>query len=133
MEPKELRIGNIVNFDDEQYTINGISQPMADDPYEVELKTKIGMFIGDVPVEDLEGVPIAVKRLEKLGFKTVDSMDADGDEDHYYLLNVGKFRLVSLRPFEKVELDMSSISVKYVHKLQNLYFELKGSELTQNN
>lgn len=131
---KELRIGNTVSFDGEIYTVNGIRQPMADDPYDVELKTKEGMFISDVPIEDLEGVQISEKLVLKLGFEEIDTFAIDGIEDHHYALFKNGISFELGRPFELVDIgvieELEPYEVKYLHRLQNIYFELINEELT---
>ena len=122
MEVTELRVGSIVNFDDDQYTVNGISQGMADEPYDVELKTKFGMFMPDVPVEELEGVRLGQEGLLKFGFLFLENRS--GTQGVY------TNGMMNLTLSNSGNVYRMHLLIPYEHTLQNLYSVLIGEELT---
>ena len=128
IKAEELRIGNVVSFDGEIYTINGIRQPMADEPYDVELKTLEGMFIADVPIEDLEGVPLTKAELEDLGLKN----GYFGKENEFRVVCECRYVEFSNKCKNKDAVGcVVGFTGLQVHRLQNLAFALTGQQLTK--
>jgi hypothetical protein len=122
MNEKELRVGNLVGIEDIDtqiiVTINGIKQGFIDEPYDIEVKFKDGMY-SDVHLEDLEPVKLTEERIVLLkfvkrngySFEMLNGFLKEFEGDFY-------FTYYNL-----------SIKCEYVHQLQNLYFALTGKEL----
>lgn len=72
-------------------------------------------------VNEIEGIPIDKEYLLRLGFRIVETMAYK--KDKLYLYKSDNNDWIYLHPFHPTK-------IKYVHQLQNLYFELIGRELT---
>ena len=125
MKPNELRIGNKVNYKDENHEFEVI-----------EIDT-LGMRVKDneqetwIEYECFEAIPLTKERLIKFGFY----------KDKFELkLKINDLLFFYSKSFENVMMtsnnDLGGYNhirgVKYVHQLQNLYFALTGKELTIN-
>lgn len=127
IDPKELRIGNIINSQGLAMVVSGI--------YELkilyrQLKPKTTLRhpsdLGANPI------PLTNEILLKTGFQydetdeeyTIGSIDFEASEEdadrHFCLWSENK---------EDFECYFSDIPIKSVHQLQNLYFALTGKEL----
>lgn len=128
IQATELRIGNLVLYNDRVIEVEEVLYGGAN------RRGDGGIWY---PQEDLDGIPLTEKWLEKFGFKhhriTKDRNPilecewmqlAISDFDQRSLL----FWDNGLMSIEDHYIDLSHI--KYVHQLQNLYFALTGEELT---
>ena len=118
MNSKELRIGNLVEYDDEVVTVTGVTE---ENPF-------VNTITPDyLDYEEITPIPIKEEWLLKFGFKkpahvwigTKFWMSRGGTYDRdFYLwhcaLNKNNAGLCDIR---------------YVHQLQNLYFALTNKEL----
>lgn len=110
----ELRIGNLV--ENTQITYKGMSKVNT----QITLRN-IFMF------ESFNPIPITEEWLLKFGFKKgvmVMYIIMDDNEQIQYSLDNNIFSFSFKASYFK------KIDVKYIHQLQNLYFALKGEELT---
>lgn len=158
MNAKELRIANLVNINNPLFhptlkdvvlSVTGISQTIGLDgesTYSVSLEhinqdrnryyETYSQFI-----EFIEPIPLTEEWLERMGF------DKKGDEEwtyHTKKLHNDKYCELSLiEEYEEDIPDKSKILVcifpyaeyfkfKFVHQIQNVYFDLTGEELTLN-
>lgn len=119
MKAKELRIGNLVNYD--AVDIGKVVGIISDEVIHIEEDRK--RFIGNCK-------PIALTEywLLKFGFKynepTYEWYDKSGVI--FIQVNFSGFDLIAKFHNEPIK------EIKYVHQLQNLYFVLTGQELTLN-
>lgn len=138
INPKELRIGNLVEYNGIYWKVSEILSPKPHrdirfaDKYIVELFDGAGL--SSVSIEDIQPIPLTEEILIKAGFK---QNQMDGDEFYYSydlkddvycdlsLINGDKngYLEAILFPYE------SWFRYRYVHQLQNLYLALTGSEL----
>lgn len=140
INPKELRIGNLVGFylpsikeiqighirsienfnEDDDIVIYGYSVP------EFSEHTLINEN-GLIPI------PLTEEWLVKFGF-TKDKMNPKilNNGISVYKSDVGSFHLVEYCEFGEMEDLCSCLPIKSVHQLQNLYFCLCGKELELN-
>ena len=107
MKNNELRIGNLAYYNGEIVTINGISKEHP--------------FINRVTIDYLEWdeiqpIPLTEEWLLKCGFN---------DKENQYRY---KDRLIVIRDNDFHDYG-TSVKLKYVHQLQNLYFALTNNEL----
>jgi hypothetical protein len=138
IDPKELRIGNLVEYNGMFWKVSEIlsPKPLNDkrfaDKYVVELFDGAGLI--SVPIDDTEPILITEEILLKAGFKQ-NQMDNDEFyysydlKDYVYcdlsLISGDKngYLEVTLFPYE------SWFRYKYVHQIQNIYQCLCGKEL----
>ena len=135
IDPKELRIGNLVSTNVDTGTIimptgfpfivytigfsgceilNDLSKPWAQqEPFPAKYNR-------------LEPIPITPEWLERLGFKSDQFFD-----DTRPIFYLGDFYIDwdTLQP-QDCGFDIAKIKIKYIHQLQNLYHALTGQELT---
>lgn len=125
IKANELRIGNYIN---RKLYFGKCGQPEL-------IKTKInsGSFIDFC--EEFEAIPLTPEILESCGFELYD-----GNTKHWIhptnmlfdLFNITAledgFRIIAGRLKDKVIVG-SSIQIKYLHQLQNLFFAITGEEL----
>jgi len=111
MKASELRIGNLIigAFDN-------------------TLKVTISQMVNlDNGFESIEPIPLTEEWLLKFGFKTDNKCwRKDIHIFEYELIKDDEFTFDVIN----VECNNWTVSVKYVHELQNLYFVLTGKELT---
>lgn len=115
LEPKDLRIGNIVRYNCDGKEIHFIKQCDLD-------KTSLSFF---------EPETLTYEWVQMLGFECRKIYDAV--YEHVHESKTNDFRLfectVSDPSLFEIKFDLSEIEVKYVHQLQNLHFALTGVEL----
>lgn len=116
MNIRELRIGNLVKYKDTSPQIKVI---------EIEWY----FFAEDHYIKNSTPIPISEEWLIKLGFVYIFEFD------EYQYLGSTWFKIQhdnlidGKRDYWFDRENLSSIRIKYVHQLQNLYFALTGEEL----
>ena len=122
MKKEELRIGNYV-----------ISKMCG--------QIKVQFIPVDIDMENYEAIPLTEEWLIKLGYKNAESYIIsyrlfyinDGNFDGDFIVRFYRDD-IDVAPFSKIPVhgrdQFLSISIQYVHQLQNLYFALTGEELT---
>lgn len=119
MKANEVRVGNIVGYENIQYRIDGISN---DYPF---LDT-IEFGVGVVEWKDLEPIEIYERFLLRNGFeKTFKEHETRFIKNGFVICkfkNENHFIFQGWRSFPVI--------VRSIHHLQNLYYDLVGSELT---
>jgi hypothetical protein len=128
----ELRIGNLVYFENKIYSIDTISK-------EFPTLDTIEFGIGVVTWGNLQGIPITEEWLLKFGAFHIEAWTWGFEIDDITTLSVtyaeGKYYW-SLRQFDlKTEINMFHLmneNFLYVHQLQNIYFALTQKELETN-
>jgi len=114
MKAQELRIGNLVLSGKDKIVIYNIHKDI------INYGHSQGADDGDL-IEFLTGIPLTEEWLLKFGFEKLlygvvynkDYVEIGFNKDGFYIIQ-------------------SSKTIKYVHKLQNLYFERKNQELEIN-
>lgn len=120
MEAKELRIGNLITRND-----LGTSEPRIETILELR-KDKVftsGPVTAICDYEDLNPIPLTEEWLINLGYEA----DCEFSENPMHFRKDG---YLIWKPASIFYDDLYRIELKYVHQLQNLYFALKGKELT---
>ena len=129
MEAEELRLGNIVKFEDRNFPIGGIFK------YNVYDNTTPN-WSGYIPITQIKGVPLTEDWLVKFGFECKESSTCKlwhigiNDLTHDYLFDLTwliKPELINAPDFPFYKNGRHTIY--FVHQLQNLYFALTGIEL----
>jgi len=126
INPKELRVGNLVEYNENICVITDIHGYME----RVHLE---GAGNGNpVHVSKLKGIPLTEEWLKQCGF--IESIDEDDEEEISALFNSGiKIMHFFLAPestgYYYDNGTFEETHIKYVHQLQNLYFALTYKEL----
>lgn len=121
MEANELRIGNLLSYEESTEIVIGINNsPWMDGKKHDWIETE--NFEGEL-LTLFEPIPLTEDWLIRFGFKHVDSK----------LQPSYQMDLVWIWPTNGKLLDNNDREVKSVHQLQNLYFALTGTELTLKN
>ena len=126
MRANELRIWNYVRFYATESIITAINNNDEENSY-VDVAS-----YNDIPIEDLNPIPLTEEWLVKFGFIKIKYLN------EYFVQEIGyKFNDMILRygSFDghRFYFDFANekvINVKHVNQLQNLYFALTGEELT---
>ncbi|MCT2406221.1 hypothetical protein NZD88_01460 [Chryseobacterium antibioticum] len=124
MDIKDLRIGNTFLFVNFEATILGIVHEDVIIKYNNKIEDVIAKFM----IQGVSPLNLTEKHLFRLGFKLMPETE--------YTTNT--YELEGFQIWDKngdfTELlylsNRESVHVKYVHQLQNLFFALKGKELT---
>lgn len=113
MKETELMIGNIFECEGQILTVNGIGQGFADEPYYVEGKTKDGMFIPEINLDDCH--PVKLNKdwvVDELGFTFVTHNFFK--KDFFELHNIQGMFVLSVK-------GQIVMGFEYVHQLQNFF------------
>ena len=116
----ELRIGNLVKWREHILSIKSIDYESVYVELNEELRILYETKHLYLPITEIEPVPLTEERLLKFGFeKDVTEYNTCWFLNHVYIWFVdGEY------------INELDLPIKYVHQLQNLYFALKGEELT---
>lgn len=130
IDPKELRIGNIVGYDDLWYVVSSIIEPI-----ELETTHRIGFENSSLrkAARHIQPIPLTEEWLLRFGF----SGSTPHESPYFYSYAVGASTL-RINPDNGVVWIVASNGglfnnpklIEHVHQLQNLYFALTGQELT---
>lgn len=112
---KELRIGNLVNFEGDMISV-----------------TAGDIHYFDENLDSFDGIPLTPEILEKAGFEKSDfrtdilynrlHIECADDGRFYYYIHIDGDDYY----------DWRALEIKHLHQLQNLYFALAGEELDIN-
>lgn len=122
IKANELRIGNKVLFASEgtEFTVVDI--------------TKGGLGVEDeiestwIEIDQFEGIPLTEEWLVKFGFERKNYSD-DTVNDYWIHKDMFPDHYVYYLPYKNLSIYVGSLTIEYVHQLQNLYFSLTGNEL----
>jgi hypothetical protein len=138
IDPKELRIGNLVQYQDQVIVVDQVGKNciLHERNGMSEVIICIGDFGDQLPGLDISPIPITPEWLERLGLeKVVDYYDLDFNGGGLrFLSNLDECRLFTGSEYSlRVAMDYDTCEIpntpKYVHQLQNLYHALTGQEL----
>jgi len=126
IEAKELRIGNLINYEQTTHLITCINIDYTVSVW-VDKKGKEHLYTHQS--NELKPIPLTEEWLIKFGFKS------DPYQDRYILVtNNGEFIIHynKTKGYLELWLDLSlrTVDLKTVHQLQNLLHALTGEELT---
>ena len=132
MKAEELRIGNLVNFNDTIATVLELRENHARIEY---MRSDTGMRYSTlVEYGRLEGVLITEEWLVKFGFKHKKTDKANCYTLNFFSLNFvndGRYKGKTFIRVANFNPDINNFL--FIHQLQNLYFALTGQELTPSN
>ena len=127
IKAQELRIGNLV--------YNGFNEVIT-------AQSVTELSIGGYNIETIKPIPLTQYWLDKFGFET-DYNDIEKTKQSYLLidsygliiksymseLDTTKLCLCVMEEYAE-DTDELTVTIYYIHQLQNLYFALTGEELT---
>lgn len=121
MKAEELRIGNYVfDFDGKAKQIHETATYPKDYGFEDVVKIEGVCLL----ISEIEPIPLTEEWLLSFGFVFYDDFDS-------WILNYKHLMKEFIIRSDFIVSDMEFVpNIKYVHKLQNLYFALTGEELT---
>jgi hypothetical protein len=129
MKPKDLRIGNIINFNGIPLAVGELSNKNFDEWYVVF--SPEDPLIRNFKAKGINPEPLTEEWLVKFGFEDQSGGwgGNQGSEKHY------KKATLEIQTFgdsysKWMMVKMNSVQIYYVHQLQNLYFAMTGKELT---
>ena len=128
IDPKEVRIGNLVNYNEDGYGFD--DYVVIIEPHEIHTYRTIAERIKNA---EFHPIPITPEWLERFGF--VKSISPKGHENWVmYSQHHFAFVLREITPFIGFTYHSygtdHSLQIDHVHQLQNLYHALTGQELT---
>jgi len=112
----ELRLGNLVEYDNRTFAIDSISQ-------EFPTLSTSEFGIGVVDYNNISPIPLTEEWLVKFGFQ---------DYENSYILEYDGRDFTWTGSTYYIRWCGHAMDCQYVHQLQNLYFALTGNELTIN-
>jgi hypothetical protein len=124
MEAKELRIGNIVKYENTVYLHGG------------KITEVDNIIQGET--DYYEPIPLTEEWLLKFGFNKEHNSDESEDRDCFYINDSDDsfYMNYDYKSYYGWYLGATTYgyltSLQYVHQLQNLYFALTGTELEYN-
>lgn len=128
MKANELRIGNFIYKESEYEFENGINQIISVLEFECVSTRPLNCNVKhhNVNISNLKPIPLTEEWLLKFGFeKTPWYFNSYrlviGNNDYAILIDLDGDCEVG---------DIITCKIQYVHQLQNLYFALKGEEIT---
>lgn len=140
MEANEFRLGNVIHSKGQSHNDKGEFTGWVN--YEIKVDLEVLQNILEKNIDfKYSAIPLNEEWLLKFGF-----VNSDYDETKFnpaneyadqfkYILESGVFhRQLVCKPIEGWIVRLgdyeSQVQIKYVHELQNLFFALKGKELT---
>lgn len=130
VNPKEIRIGNLFNVDGGQMLRMRVERFFVDeqdrDCAVIGSTSELLQHRHTCPLSLLEGIPLTEELIEDLGFKW-DLVTATYEFEEIGLIDNGEqgyFAILTPRDY------LLSVPVPYLHSLQNLYFYIKGREMS---
>lgn len=130
IKPNEIRINNIVIYNNCQWVVCSIDSPNPridkrfDGKYVVEIYNGGSVY---VPLEDLSPIPITEQILIEFGAEKINHIHGYS----FYTFSKSKTNKIHLDIYDNKTLYMGYYvnHCSYVHQLQNLYLALTGEEL----
>lgn len=135
MNAKELRIGNLIDFEGQIETVYQIRNSGVDF---FRGTTRTGVIFQSYVWEAINVIPLTEEWLLKFGFKLFSTgsycKSLITDEDAYLALDLKyNYGFCWLNIKYGLTENTTKIHCNSVHQLQNLYFALTGEELTIKN
>lgn len=127
MDIKELRIGNYVKYNGCVVSVYAISNPMPNSNNNFNNKGRVTLWCNGLiaaNIDEIEPIPITEELLLKIGFKQCG-----------YLFKTLFIEMYEAEKGWHLHIDNErfetalSITIKYVHQLQNAYYLATGKEL----
>ena len=115
INPKELRIGNLIKYNSDE----GLKPELINTW--VEVTADVIKWASNPSENCYEPIPLTPEILERCGFYK----ERDVYDKNKFVLHHNK----DFGDFRYNRTDGNSTSLFFLHRLQNLYFELKGEEL----
>jgi hypothetical protein len=123
MDSKELRIGNYVKWGGAIAEVVSICKI---DRWSIELQAP-DKKVQEVALDDISPVALSLELLmNKCGFDSLGKLKLGIDHHRYCLMYQDGYMVLSNQNYEPL---IQFWDVRYLHRLQNLYYALKAIEL----
>jgi len=143
LEPKDLRIGNILLFENRLVHVTTLSMDIDDEYEETIGFCDFGKDTNEICdwnralCDRLEPVPLSPEILEKLGFEKVTDIETGEEQiNGYNIYSSFKHYWFDVFLNDKNHCCVHYLKVavfkhpQFLHEFQNLYFALTGEEIT---
>lgn len=120
IDPRKLRIGNIVLHDEIICEIDGIQYA------EITISNLRGNSMWDTKLENISPIPLTEEWFLKMGFEKNTEGHFKTSNLHSLFVKIGH----GVEPVWVYANGTDRPQLKYVHTLQNFYHALTGQELT---
>lgn len=124
MKLNELRIGNVVSINKNALKLNENAGPHNAKIYSISptsVELSIGELLAEVQVDEISSITLSNELIKNMGF--IEHYNSIKTYYNPYMEIDHDFKLM------KVDFELK---IKYVHQLQNLYFDITGKELEVN-
>ena len=129
MEAEELRIGNLLMWEDPSLEIISVTEILKRENY-----YSISFTGGCAQLDEFIPIPLTEEWLNKFGFKkTTSGYWSNGKLEIGYTTTDEWFEYEYLSVSKDNIASTEMAELKYVHELQNLYFALTGKQLVITN
>ena len=126
MNITDLKIKNLVEYENHIYTVTEILQP-TENQYQVKIENDTEMFT--VSAEAIKPILIDEDWLQKLGFsKTYSSEQRIRYERPEHFMKYD-FDLNTKKIVEGLKIYGNSVKCKYIHEVQNIFSSLLGKSI----
>jgi len=118
MKLNELRVGNLINYDERYCTVEIINRELE------EVYILGGDFYYSTSIKNIDGIPLTEDWLLKLGLKKNEGWD------NMVYFNKNDIHIYKCNNSDKEWFEYEcELLISSVHQLQNLYFALTNEEL----
>lgn len=119
MKGTDLRIGNLIEIDNQIVTVGGVIVGSV-----LVLTNKESAIFDCIPITNVKPIPLTEEWLLKFGY----------EKYYYYYDNKADFRIRKSKNhyiayFSFNDINYTLCELKHIHHLQNLYHSLTGKEL----
>lgn len=133
MEANELRIGNIVLYNDECYYVENIKGEAGKAGiYKLKIPENSIQFLKTVYCDLLKPIPLTKDILDKIDILITEELKPKEyrfKAKYWESISKVKIYINDDGILNSITLSGLMIDIKYVYELQNLYFALSGKEL----
>lgn len=126
MNITDLKITNLVEYEDQIFSVKEILQP-TDDHYYVKIENDFENFT--VPAEAIQPILIDENWLEKLGFSKTYSSDQRIRYERPEHFMKYDFDLTAKKLLEGLKIYGNSVKCRYIHEVQNIFSSLIGKPI----
>jgi hypothetical protein len=127
INPKELRIGNLLNWEAEHLNA-GISIVILIEENYFVIRSEYAWVRSDDKDQHIERIPLTPEWLDRCGFKRPEQREYFELNGIYICLDDNECRLCEEDAYEGNIIYIGK-PFRYVHQLQNIYFDLTQEEL----
>lgn len=114
-----MRVGNLIEWEDKVCSVNSLSKTRLSISYP-------GVTRYNVQFDEVKGIPISIRWLERLGFDNSNYKDIYENDRMGFMETDTGWQLYFLT---ETNLHEEQIYYKHVHEIQNVFYALTKQEL----